>query len=189
MKELLLSASQGILGGERFTLSFFMIQIPSVRSLLLRSLYSKNFPQQTEDDHSKGFGFYNLSGTLIHPKSHSSRDNRRDPQDRLPSHDHAPPPERFHMQVVGIVSLIDMWIRLVRYGFTKELAQRLPAVTEVVLQQPLFRHHLPHMRVVVDEALPQRRSILPVPSAVVAQHEDDGVGVSEESLKGRGFYV
>lgn len=87
------------------------------------------------------------------------------------------------MQVVRVVSFVDVWIGLVRYRLAHELAQRFPAVAEVVLQQSLFRYDLPHVRVVVDEALPQRFSILPVPGAIVAQHEDQCVGVREKSLK------
>ena len=72
------------------------------------------------------------------------------------------------MHVVRVVSLVNVRIGLVRHRLAQELAQRCPAVTEVVLQQPLFRYHLSHVRVMIDEALPQRISILPVPCAVVA---------------------
>lgn len=94
------------------------------------------------------------------------------------------------MHIMRIVSLIDMRIRLVRHVLPKELAQRLPSVAKVMLQQPLLWHHFSHMRIVIDEALSQRCSILPVPSAIVAQHEDERIGVCEESLQGeRDFHV
>ena len=87
------------------------------------------------------------------------------------------------MHVVRVVSLIDVRIGLVRHRFAEKLAQRLPAVAKVMLQQPLFWHHLPHVCIVVDEALPQRSSILPVPSAVIAQHEYQRIGINEKSLE------
>lgn len=94
------------------------------------------------------------------------------------------------MHIMRIVSLIDMRIRLVRHVLPKELAQRLPSVAKVMLQQPLLWHYFSHMRIVIDEALSQRCSILPVPSAIVAQHEDERIGVCEESLQGeRDFHV
>ena len=88
------------------------------------------------------------------------------------------------MHVVGVVSLVDVRIGLVRHRFTEKLAQRLPAVTEVMLEQPLFWHHLPHVCVVVDEALPQCSSILPVPSAVIAQNEYQCVCINAKPLEG-----
>lgn len=90
------------------------------------------------------------------------------------------------MHIMRIVSLIDMRIRLVRHGLSKELAQWLPSVAKMMLQQPLLWHHFSHVRIMIDEALSQRCSILPVPGAIVAQHEDERVGVSEESLQGGG---
>lgn len=88
------------------------------------------------------------------------------------------------MHVVRVVSLIDVRIGLFRHRFTEKLAQRLPAIAEVMLQQPLCWHHLPHVCVVVDEALSQRSSILPVPSAVIAQNEYQCVCINEKPPEG-----